>query len=588
MNRLLFPLSILFSLSILLLLHIHTCEASTSSSSLSYSLPNHRSITEQAYDAVKEHFAGSGGSRVDQPKQDLFSDQSSSSSSSSSSSGTFSKLHTLVSRKISSFSARTIVSAGNAIDRLFGRRAEARSIIAKSHNLKEFVDRINLRLGVTYPDLPLDGNKPLEYSDSLQTLALRLFSLRHLKSGSVTGLRQTATTHEGDRQYWHSMASGLNSAESNSDVEVAIEIYLNGLYQSSRTASPAHRWWYYGRILHTIQDSYSDAHCARNVDSPRLPIHFFQNYAEQSMRKHSSSDTSPEEDAAKLADMSDSTESDEREALQRILGRKKKLAARALKMSIAFLKLVWDNVPTDGETRAPSKWWHVRTLLSDVFHFENAQWLEAAAGGSLPAYASDAAHARALSDVGERKAKDGAFRGAYGVYVAISKIVATGLHDEDIIGSSDPFIVITTENREKDDKDNTGGNTNTLPHRSKQVSFQTQTAPPSKMRKSKSTFEWELSHEFRGAPERQLTFTVYDSDTLIGIPRASNSELLGSGVASFGGFMMDNDNVHNYVDVTVTVKLSRDGQPAGELRVTGRASGVLFDNNQYVAGTRSA
>jgi RHS repeat-associated protein len=88
-------------------------------------------------------------------------------------------------------------------------------------------------------------------------------------------------SHYGDLQFWHSMASG--SEKSNGEV-------LDKIVKQAR------EWWSdaskgsdldMGKLLHTVQDSFSDSHVARDKSGAIL---FFENYGEQDADKHGTAD----------------------------------------------------------------------------------------------------------------------------------------------------------------------------------------------------------------------------------------------------------------------------------------------------------
>jgi C2 domain len=494
-------------------------------------------LTEVAYDAIKKQ---KGEDKL--PKEDLFAPLEREDPPSL---GWFSKIRRKVADFVHVAGAKAVVKLGDAMDWVMDKKSEAHSIMEKSNNRREYIRRVNLRLGVTYPDVPMPGNEPVTHDDSLRKVAMRLYTLRHVKSASLTGAESMASTHEGDRQYWHAMASTLN--HHNSDVYDALTAYLHSLYEQSRHVDDDVRWWYYGRMLHAFQDSHSDAHCARDTDKEDLPIHFFQDYSKQSMGNHGMSDTSPEEDEKKIAELKaegDAEATAEAAKISKILKKKRKLYARAEKLSAKFLDLVWDNRRTDeGTSEAKNNWFLIRAVVDEIFNFDNhskfGSWKKSDAGGSLPLYAADPSDARELSDFGgvvARKAMKGVRRPIM-VVLAINKIVGRNMYDADLFGSSDPFIVIEVDGKKP---------------------YQTEAAPPSKYRQKKNEDVWILHHEMRVGQDAVLKFTVYDSDTMIGIPKPEESDLMGKGTLKVA-------DLHNMVNV---IPLTREGKREGELVVT--------------------
>jgi C2 domain len=500
-------------------------------------------LTEVAYDAIKKE---TGEDKI--RKQDLFAPLEREKPPS------FGWIST-IRRKVADFvhvtGAKAIVKLGDAMDWVMDKKSEAHSIMEKSQNRREYIRRVNLRLGVTYPDVPMPGNEPVTHDDSLRKVAVRLYTMRHVKSASLTGAESMASTHEGDRQYWHAMASTLNGR--NADVYDALIAYLHSLYDQSRRVDDDVRWWYYGRMLHAFQDSHSDAHCARNTDKEDLPIHFFQDYSKQSMGNHGMSDTSPEEDEKKIAELKAEGGAEataEAAKVAKILKKKIKLYARAEKISAKLLRVVWSNAReiegTDGV--AEDRWTDVKAVIDEVFNFDHSTdfgtWKQAAAGGSLPLYAADPSDARELSDFGDLPKDHGKLplrsKADRKATASITKIIGRDMYDADLIGTSDPFIVIKVEGEEP---------------------YQTEAAPPSKYRQKKNEDQWILHHEMSVAKDATIHFTVYDSDTMIGIPKPEESDLMGKGTLKVSA-------LHNSKSSTHTVPLTREGKREGELEVT--------------------
>jgi C2 domain len=498
-------------------------------------------LTEVAYDAIKKQ---KGEDKL--PKEDLFAPLERENPPSL---GWISKIRRKVADFVHVAGAKATVALGDAMDWVMDKKSEAHSIMEKSNNRREYIRRVNLRLGVTYPDVPMPGNEPVTHDDSLRKVAMRLYTMRHVKSASLTGAESMASTHEGDRQYWHAMASTLNGR--NSDVYDALIAYLHSLYEQSRRVDDDVRWWYYGRMLHAFQDSHSDAHCARDTDKANLPIHFFQDYSKQSMGNHGTSDTSPEEDEKKIAELLAEGGEEaiaETAKVSKILKKKKKLYARAEKLSAQFLKAVWDNNRQNGRNNeAVDQWYRVKVVIDKVFNFDRSSkgesWSLAAAGGSLPLYAADPADARELSDFGEVSTKRHISKfdlRSRKSTVSISRIVGRDMYDADLIGTSDPFIVIKVEGEEP---------------------YQTEAAPPSKYRQKKNEDVWILHHELRAAFDATIHFTVYDSDTMIGIPKPEDSDLMGKGTLKVS-------ELHDSKSLTHIVPLTREGKREGELVVS--------------------
>jgi hypothetical protein len=500
-------------------------------------------LTEAAYDTVKK---AKGEDKL--PKEDLFAPLEREEPPSL---GWISKIRRKVADFVHVAGAKATVALGDAMDWVMDKKSEAHSIMEKSNNRREYIRRVNLRLGVTYPDVPMPGNEPVTHDDSLRKVAMRLYTMRHVKSASLTGAESMASTHEGDRQYWHAMASTLNGR--NSNVYDALTAYLHSLYDQSRQVDDDVRWWYYGRMLHAFQDSHSDAHCARDTDKENLPIHFFQDYSKQSMGNHGMSDTSPEEDEKKIAELKAEGGAEataEAAKVAKILKKKRKLYARAEKLSARLLTVVWDNRRERAGYRATDRWFEVMSVIDEVFNFDRhsefSSWSRAAAGGSLPLYAADPSDARELSDFGSLSNDKFKLalrpKNANIVTVSINKIVGRNMYDADLIGSSDPFIVIQADGEKP---------------------TQTEAAPPSKYRQQKNEDVWILHHEVRAAKTATIHFTVYDSDTMVGIPKPEDSDLMGKGSMKVSKLLYTKD-----LQSTHIIPLKREGKNEGTLEVT--------------------
>jgi C2 domain len=517
----------------------------------SYVSPHNSYLTEAAYDAIKKL-----RNEDKLPKEDLFAPLERENPPSL---GWISTIR----RKVADFfhvtGAKAIVKLGDAMDWVMDKKSEAHSIMEKSNNRREYIRRVNLRLGVTYPDVPMPGNEPVTHDDSLRKVAMRLYTLRHVKSASLTGAESMASTHEGDRQYWHAMASTLNGR--NSDVYDALTAYLHSLYDQSREVDDDVRWWYYGRMLHAFQDSHSDAHCARDTEHADLPIHFFQDYSKQSMGNHGMSDTSPEEDEKKMAELITEGKKEstaEAAKISKILKKKKKLYARAEKLSAKLLNIVWDNGRNRAGEKAADRWFEIMSVIEQVFNFDvsskHGPWRLAAAGGSLPLYAADPSDARELSDFGSLSVEGMKLivhpHDAQEVTVSITKLVGRDMYDADLIGTSDPFIVIKIDGEEP---------------------YQTEAAPPSKHRQKKNEDQWILHYELDVSKDATIHFTVYDSDTMIGIPKPEESDLMGKASVHI-------PKITKHTVSTVTLPLKREGKNEGELDVTVRVDPVLVDH----------
>jgi hypothetical protein len=331
-------------------------------------------------------------------------------------------------------------------------------------------------------------------------------------SSSIDSAKAIAMSHEGDRQYWHAMVA--SHTKPNYEVKNAIMVYCKNMYEASREATESKRWWYYGRILHLIEDSYSDAHVARNIDDPLLPIRFFQNYAVQDGHKHGISDTKPEEDEESIKAGAKKPNADIK-LMQKIAARKKKLYAQAMLMSERFLEIVFVGGSRDsieGPKKSKDLWPRIKDVLDAVFTFDLPTWSGAVAGSSLPEYAKEGVNGRKLDshDYAPGPGSQLVDQPQESLSFSLTQVIGVDLVKADAIGDSDPFIVIT------------GDGVRGTP-------FQTTEALPMshRMSNSKSEVVWDLDHDFVGDKTSELTLTVYDSDTLIGVPSVADSDLLG-------------------------------------------------------------
>jgi C2 domain len=561
--------------AVVLLLCICSCRISATSETTAslettgYSLPIHRQLADDSYVHVKRKL---GLDKL--PKESILVPQSArvpKSRAEARDQGVLSGMKTHLTDVLDQARSMASYQIGQGTDKLFGKAPEGEKLYTTSRNFKEFIARVNLRLGVTYPDVPVPGNKFVTSRDSLTTIVSRLFTTRHLASASVTGAKTMAMSHEGDRQYWHAMTSAP-VGETNSHVKKAILTYLHGLYEESRSVPEEQRWWFYGRMLHAIEDSFSDAHCARNVDAPNLPIRFFQDYSKQVMAKHGASDTSPTEDKAAFAKSS----TDKDVALKKkIAARKQKLYAQALHVSKEFLSIVFTAGGRDAKgklspTMTKDLWPSIKQLLdTKVFVFDSLKWKDAGSGGSLPDYAKDAKDARALDKVEtENRGRDTRLDlTQLAAILTITRIEGVGLVDKDTVGQSDPFVVFSNPSIVG-------------------TPFQTVEVLPgsrSTGRDGKLRVVWNLNHDFTGPMYQALTLRVYDNDRLVGMPTPDGSDFMGEGKIKLSDFYDGYDTeVEKEVPLflppgRVRAGLSNTPRSAGKLiiRGTARNSGSL-------------
>jgi hypothetical protein len=561
-------LHIIYSTKTVLSVRVSTHTSTSTSTHVRFSLPNHRDMVEAAYDTLDRQklglepgtstSTGTGGLEAIKKSHEEYlkstsaaAAAASSPSSSSSSSTIFSRISQVVSRLTDNTAASVVNTVGDTFDTLFGRRREAQSIIEKSHSFQEFVQRINLRLGVTYPDMPLPGNEPVSMESSLRTLALKLFTGRHMVGTGLSGIHQMASSHEGDRQYWHAMVDpGTNAELTNAGVKNAIIAYLKGLYARARMSEPAKRWWYFGRMLHTVQDSYSDAHCARDLDaSDDLPIRFFQNYAHQGMSKHAESDTSSDE----LTHEVDEYQKNDKKLKHffhstMYLMRKSLLQQKAQAMSIELLHvLARDAKPSTGYGSGVfingqhDNWKQVLYVLNRVFVFADEKWANALTGGTLEEYSVKPQYNRARDQnefrifQGTSMAMRDAAAGVYGSHsrpqeanrrlplsvlrTASIKLMRAAVFGDfshaDLLGGAELYLRITVGSY---------------------PAIQTETAMFDSGSKyaamTKAAGSWDLSHAYNVELHDMITIELYDDDKAFGVPDPAESDLLGRAAQS--------------------------------------------------------
>jgi hypothetical protein len=459
------------------------------------------------------------------------------------------KIKKVISKTASSWATRVAYNAGLGVDRLFAKESEARGIVAKSNSFEEFVSRINLRLGVTYPDVPLPGNEAVSVDDSLANLALHLFTLRHFASGSISGTKMMAASHEGDRQIWHSMTSDNGADTTNADVRSKIFIYLEDLYAQSRHASPQQRWWYYGRMLHCLQDSYSDSHVARNEEPSTydagVHVHFFQDYSSQVGAKHALSDSSPQQDEKRIkqAEQDGEDQSDEIKTLKQRLPRKRILYAEALRMSSKVLRALWYNTRRSETSPADDLWVSkLQPIFGEVFSMGLTQWSTAPTGGSLPTYANDGRYSERQRkemafgvELNARHVLDRIIPSAY-LNVILTKIRAFNVPtDADVFSATDPYIRIVSSA--------TGQAVQTRVLSKSAVLSNREAARSGRTTAKTMTYEWNMRLSMRLADYASISIVLYDADNLRGVPQPSSSELLAQTMISAVDFLDGSDRI---------------------------------------------
>jgi hypothetical protein len=148
-----------------------------------------------------------------------------------------------------------------------------------------------LLIGVTLPDIPCTGIETACADWSLLIPSVCLAAITHCPL-SVARLYHS---HWGNKQYWHAMTK---SNQTNNQVREKIIKQLVAWWESAMSRKTqkiptSSAFMFVGKIIHTIQDSYSKAHVHRNR---QFKVLFFQNYAKQSSKKHSKADNVPMSD----------------------------------------------------------------------------------------------------------------------------------------------------------------------------------------------------------------------------------------------------------------------------------------------------
>ena len=96
-------------------------------------------------------------------------------------------------------------------------------------------------------------------------------------------------SHYGSKQYWHSMSPSNNLT--NQEVLDLIIKQARDWFSKGLTEKEGNGLFHVGKLLHTIQDSYSKSHVIR--DESTNEVIGFQNYSEQDEKKHSEVDKDP-------------------------------------------------------------------------------------------------------------------------------------------------------------------------------------------------------------------------------------------------------------------------------------------------------
>ncbi|MCT8176736.1 Ig-like domain repeat protein [Variovorax sp. CY25R-8] len=129
-----------------------------------------------------------------------------------------------------------------------------------------------LRKGVRWPDVPSRKPNSISYGGLILDLE---------KPGTLT-----YESHYGSRQYWHSMVPSDGSYTNKQVLEKIVD-QAKSWYQASVSEGNI---FHVGKVLHMVQDSYSQSHVVRNsVDD----VIVFQSYQDQDSHQHGSADSIP-------------------------------------------------------------------------------------------------------------------------------------------------------------------------------------------------------------------------------------------------------------------------------------------------------
>ncbi len=155
---------------------------------------------------------------------------------------------------------------------IWGKGAVHESITKEAAKLAKVPYTTALEKGVEWPDVP--STKPGE------TNYPGLINGDLHKKGTITN-----NSHYGQNQFWHSMTPPGDFK--NGDV---LDKIVHQAVQWYEQAQKEKNIFHVGKILHIVQDSYSEAHTIRSKDGK---IVTFQSYDKQDPNKHEKADVIP-------------------------------------------------------------------------------------------------------------------------------------------------------------------------------------------------------------------------------------------------------------------------------------------------------
>lgn len=155
---------------------------------------------------------------------------------------------------------------------IWGKGAVHESIAKEAAKLAKVPYTTALEKGVEWPDVP--STKPGE------TNYPGLINGDLYKKGTITN-----DSHYGQNQFWHSMAppGKLKNGE-------VLDKIVNQAVQWYEQAQKEENIFHVGKVLHIVQDSFSEAHTMRTTNGK---IVTFQSYDKQDPNKHEKADVIP-------------------------------------------------------------------------------------------------------------------------------------------------------------------------------------------------------------------------------------------------------------------------------------------------------
>jgi len=370
--------------------------------------------------------------------------------------------------------------------------------------------------------MPVEAFRPVDEKDevgeirsALERIVLinkeesKLQSVGHILQ-SLGDVGTMKASHFGDKQHWHAMDSG---GKTNGEVRKTIIERMKSLYDEFRKADRNTRFWYVGQMLHCIQDSFSDAHAARDVDDKELPLLFFQDYKAQNGKLHGVADINIDEgDCDAKFDMKGDANLQHLWKTSDIHRIKRVLWEKALQISTDLIKMLDKNAATHfgaGDDQWDSK---LKAFFENVvFKFKNAEWEKAKPGGSLPLYAKDASVARRRDQL--VVSSRGTFHSADSKFITIVKLSAGAFLNADLFGTAvEPYAIVD-------------------------VNGQHFKLAVKEMKSNDDEVEWIINRQVRVGATDSIVIKIYDKD--IAIPFTSD-DFLGEAKFSLGDFGLGN------------------------------------------------